>query len=129
MKFFNNSPDRKWTDELKNHKINRISWLKNKIIEVENKLKENLSDWDRLRYSLYKDQLMIDLREDKHFIKYEGKIPKHLNERCVRKAQSTFDKYRKSLGNDKFMELYDDVDVNFWQSVIIGNKTTGGGKV
>lgn len=129
VNFYNDNPEKKWTDELEAHKKQRIVRLQETLEQTEAKLKEELSDWDRLRYSLFRDQLMIDLREDKLHVQYKGDIPKVINDRCVRKSEAVHSRYEKAIGRQKLLELINDINVSLWGCVIIGDTTTGGGKV
>lgn len=129
VSLYNKDPNRKWTTELEEYKIKRVVWLQGKIAETENKLKEELSEWDRLRYSLFRDQLNIDLREDQQQIKWQGKIPDVIDKRSMKKSEDAQGKYFTLLGRTKALELFNDVNVSLWGYVIVGENSTGGGKV
>jgi hypothetical protein len=120
-----------------------IDKLKDKIEQLEKKIKylgtiidsgksegEELDEWSILMVRLYRDELLMDLREDKDLVKYKGLIPKHIDERCKKKCTKTYDNYSKLLGRKQFLQLKEDVDVHCWGNVIIEqDKTSGGGKV
>jgi hypothetical protein len=130
MRLYNDNPERKWTPELEEYKKKRVVWLQEKILETDKKLKEDLLEWDRLRYSLFKDQLNIDLREDEQQLKYNGRIPNVINKRCLKKSEQNQWKYFDLLGRVKALELFNDVNVTLWGYVVVGNnQTTGGGKI
>lgn len=125
---YNENENKKWTPELETHKKNRIVWLEQRLTEVNKTLQEELTEWDRLKCLLFRDQLMIDLREDKLHLEYKGQIPKVINDRCIRKSSKAQGKYRKMLGDEKFKQLFDEVNVDFWDAVVMEDKATGGGK-
>jgi len=127
--FHNNNEIRKWTPELETHKKNRVIWLKQRITQIDEMLAMELDEWDRLKYSLFRDQLHIDLREDTQQIEHKGNIPKHIDERCIKKSEKTHQKYMKMLGKEKFIKLNDEVHIELWGWVQVEDKTTGGGKV
>jgi len=119
------------TPILRKHIEDKIEWLKKIIKRAETLLEsDELDEWDRLKISLWKDECLIDLREDEHLIKYDGDIPKYIDERCVRKASRVYGRYRQSIGHTKFLQLKDEVDIDLRESVIVdADLSTGGGKV
>ena len=120
----------RWTPELKEYKEKRVVEIENHIIKIQKILDEDekLSDYERLVLMFFIDQLNVDLREDKHRIKYRGNIPPHIDERCVKKASKSFSKYRR-FGEKIFNQLKEDVNVLCWGNVIVDeHATSGGGK-
>jgi hypothetical protein len=127
---YHDNPNKVYSKELEDYKLRRIRWLEEKIKETEQKLKdETLSDWDRLRYQLFHDQLQIDLREDRLMVEHKGVIPDVINKRCIKRAEEVHKKYATMLGKEKALELFEDVNVTFWETIVIDRNTTGGGKV
>jgi len=119
-----------WNDKLEKYKLDRIEKLKQSIERVQESLESNeWTDYERLMLLFYRDQLRVDLREDKHRVKYKGVIPKHIDERCVKRGSESFNKYRR-WGDQFFKQLKEDIDVHFWGNVIIQqDETSGGGKI
>jgi hypothetical protein len=118
-----------WTPQLEQHKKDRIKWLEKSIKKVDEFLaKDDIDEYSRIMALFFKDQLKVDLREDKQRLKYKGAIPKHIDERCVKQAGKSFSKYRR--WGDKFYEqLKEDVDVHLWGNVVVDEfQSTGGGK-
>ena len=117
-----------WTKEMEEHKLNRVGWLNDAILNVDEALeKKEMSEYQRVMLLFYKDQLRVDLREDKQRLKYKGLIPKHIDERAVRRASESFSKYRR-WGDKFFDQLREDIDVHFWGNVIV-DQSSGGGKL
>ena len=108
-----------------NKKITKL----NTIIETGESDGKQLDEWSFLMVRLYRDELLMDLREDEHLIKYKGLIPKHIDERCKNKCEKTYDNYSKLLGHKQFIQLKEDVEVHFWNSLIVEqDDSMGGGK-
>lgn len=119
-----------WTPALQKHKEERVKWLEQTIDKVQGILDmEDLTEYERLMFLFFQDQLRVDFKEDKQRLKYKGKIPKHIDERCMRNASKSFSKYRQ-WGDKFFEQLKEDIDVHLWGNVIIEeDPVSGGGKI
>lgn len=117
-----------WTPEMEKYKLERIGWLEDTIKRVDDELEKEMPEYNRLMLLFFKDQLRVDLREDRQRVRYKGKIPKHIDDRSVRQASKSFSKYRR-WGDNFFDQLKEDVDVHLWGNVVIEqHPTSGGGK-
>jgi hypothetical protein len=119
-----------WTPEMEKHKKDRVKWLEETIAKVDDRLENaELSDYETVMLLFFKDQLKVDLREDKQRIKYKGMIPKHIDDRCIRQASKSFSKYRR-WGDNLYEQLREDIDVKLWGNVIVdGDPSQGSGKL
>lgn len=116
-----------WTPEMEEYKKDRVKWLEDTIKKVDKALTKEMSEYQRVMLLFFKDQLRVDLREDKQRLKYKGVIPKKIDERCVRQASKSFSKYRR-WGDKFFEQLREDIDVRLWGNVIV-DSSSGGGKL
>lgn len=129
--------DRNLTPEMYEYLKEKIKSLNSQIDKMQEILHDNalpddpepLGEWETLMIKYYQDECRIDLREDELLIEHKGFIPKHIDERCIKRAEEIYAKYDKMLGRKKFLQLKDDVDEMIRGDVNVDiDPTSGGGK-
>lgn len=129
---------RKLKPEQREQLEKKLVWLDKTIEKIQKILDDNhlsndnepLTDWERLMFQFYQDECRIDVHEDKDILKYDGEVPKHIDERGHKRASGVYLKYVKMLGKAKFEELREDVYVQFREDIFVDiDPTQGGGKI
>jgi len=118
-------------EKFREYKVNRVKEIKEVVNNLNKAIEQEKDEINKIKLEFYRDELLMDLREDEDLIKYDGKVPKHIDERAKKKCRKTYDRWQRRLGSkENFLTVKEDVDVIFRNKISYEvSSSTGSGKM